>query len=152
MPHSVLNPDNTTVDPNINDAEIAYAGAIYTPDFTFPTAESAPTSTPVSSHHSHGLSTAAKAGIGAAAAVVLAILLGACTFITHQRRTRRELGPSPDRKFQSPPSYPMKDLEASISHEELVANAAKPARLPLKEFTPNVSVYSLSPSMKETAI
>lgn len=148
----MLNPDNTTIDQNINDAEIAYAGATYTPDFTFPTAESAPTSTPVPSH-SHGLSTSAKAGIGAAAAVVLAILIGACMFITQQRRTRRDLGAS-DRKFQSPleSAYPMKDLEASISHEELVANAAKPARVPLKDFTPTVSVYSLSPSVKETAI
>ena len=70
-----------------------------------------------------------------------------------RRTTKKEFGA--ETQFQHPypaaNSYPMKDLEVSISHEELVANAAKPARGPIKEFTPNVSVYSLNRDVKETS-
>ena len=140
----MLNPDNVTVDPNINDAEIAFAGATFTPDFTFPTpnSESSTSSTPAAglSSSSSGLSTGAKAGIGAAAAAVLAILIGVCVYIRQRRRSAKKLGV--DRKYQYPVSYPMKNLEVSISHEELVANAAKPARGPIKEMTPSECVLA----------
>ncbi len=153
----MLNPNNVSIDANANDAEIAFAGATYTPDFTFPTTESAsaPTSSPSaipSSHHS-GLSTGAKAGIGAGLAVLLAIFIGICMFMRQRRQTRREFGENTP-KFQYPPSssYPLKDLEVSISHEELVSHAAKPARGPIKHLTPSVSLYSLNREVKETSI
>jgi hypothetical protein len=85
-------------------------------------------------------------------AALLAILIGVCAFMRQKRRTKRELGMDTNTKYQYPMSYPMKDLEGSISHEELVANAAKPARGPIKEFTPNVSVHSLGWTVKETSI
>jgi hypothetical protein len=156
---SVLNPNNVTVNANITDEEIAFAGATFTPDFTFPTTNSRPkpsspgtVSPSPSAGGSSGLSNGAKAGIGVAAAALVAILIGICSFARQRCRTRKELGG--DTKFQYPqgPSYPMKDLEVSVSHEELVANAAKPARGPIKEFTPNVSVHSLGWEVKETSI
>ncbi|KIW66901.1 hypothetical protein PV04_06190 [Phialophora macrospora] len=154
--YGVLNPSNITIDVDANDAEIAFAGATFTPDFTFPTSDagSVPTSSPspIPSSSSGGLSTGAKAGIGAAIAALVAILIGVCCFMRLQRRTKRELGMDPNTKYQYPMSYPMKDLEVSISHEELVANAAKPARGPIKEFTPNASVHSLGWTIKETSI
>ncbi|KIW91636.1 uncharacterized protein Z519_07604 [Cladophialophora bantiana CBS 173.52] len=140
--YGVLNPDNTTVDPNINDAEIAFAGASFTPDFTFPApaSQSSPSNSPAASS-SGGLSGGTKAGIGAATAVAVVVLVGVFLFLRERRRTARELGPR--KTYQYPLQYPMKDFEASISHTELVANAAAPARGPIKEFTPAVSVYSL---------
>ncbi|OAP60132.1 hypothetical protein AYL99_05134 [Fonsecaea erecta] len=154
--YGVLNPDNTTVDPNINDAEIAFADASFTLDFTFPSPES-PTppasSTGGSTHSSGGLSNGAKAGIGVAVAAAAAILIGAFFFVRERRyrAANSELGArrsSPRKGFQYPLQYPqqqyaLKDLEVSISHSELVANAAPPARGPIKDLTPTVSVYSL---------
>ena len=152
----MLNPNNVSIDANANDAEIAFASATYTPDFTFPTAisDSAPTSTAsaIPKSHPSGLSTGAKAGIGAALAAVFAVFIGVCAFMHQRRRAKRELGMDTKPKYQYPVSYPLKDLEASISHEELVANAAKPARGPIKEFTPNASVHSLGRSVKEFSI
>ena len=149
----VLNPQNVTIDANANGAQVAFAGAKYTPDFTFPTSDtgSTPSGSSGGSSGSHsGISTAVKAGIGAACAATLVILIGVFMFWRQRRQAKKELGG--DTKYQYPISYPMKDLEASISHEELVANAAKPARGPIKEFTPNVSVHSLGPEIKETSI
>ncbi|EXJ58400.1 hypothetical protein A1O7_05825 [Cladophialophora yegresii CBS 114405] len=155
--YGVLNPRNVSIDADASDAEIAFAGATYTPDFTFPTSDigSTPTSSPspIPSASSSGLSTGAKAGIGAALAALLAILLGVCLLWRMRRRSRRELGVDTTvPKYQYPLGYPLKDLEVSVSHEELVANAAKPARGPIKAFTPSVSVHSLGQAVKETSI
>jgi hypothetical protein len=160
--YSVLNPNNVSINANADEAEIAYPGAEFTTDFAFPTSNSGSTSsgptpgspTTISSSHSSGLSTAAKAGIGAGVAVLVAILIGAVMFMRQRRRTMRELGPVAQTKYQHPypQSYPMKDLEVSISHEELVANAAKPARGPIRHLTPSASLYSLQRDVKETSI
>ena len=154
MSSRVLNPNNVTVDANINDAEVAFAGATYTPDFSFPTAvsSSTPSKSPTVSAASDSgdLSTSSKAGIGVGLAALLVILIGVCVLMRKRRRTKRDAGTHT--QYQYPPSYPLKDLEASVSHEELIANAAKPAHGPIKEFTPNVSVYSLNRDVKETSI
>ncbi|ETI22623.1 hypothetical protein G647_06699 [Cladophialophora carrionii CBS 160.54] len=156
--YGVLNPRNVSIDADASDAEIAFAGATYTPDFTFPTSDSGSTpkgSSPsaISSASSSGLSTGAKAGIGVALAALLAVLIGVCFFMHRRRRNKRELGlDTTNTKYQYPMSYPLKDLGVSISHEELVANAAKPALGPIKEFTPSASVHSLGQAVKETSI
>ncbi|KIY00757.1 uncharacterized protein Z520_03422 [Fonsecaea multimorphosa CBS 102226] len=146
--YGVLNPDNTTVDPNINDAEIAFANASFTLDFTFPSPGSqtspAGSSTGASSG---GLSGGAKAGIGVAVAIAAAAILLAGAFFLLRRRRRSPAGLPKGFQYpiQYPVQYPLKDLEVSISHSELVAKAAAPARGPLKDLTPSVSVYSLPP-------
>jgi hypothetical protein len=130
---------NTTV------ADVAWNNATLIPDFKFPNNDvNHPTTSP---HHSSGLSTAAKAGIAVSAIVLVAMLLGLLFFSLRRRRTRTnpDLG-APDGKtrYQRPLSYPMKDLEGSVSHEELVKNAAKPATGFGKiDVTPSVSVVSL---------
>ncbi|KIW32679.1 uncharacterized protein PV07_04208 [Cladophialophora immunda] len=141
--YGVLNPDNTTVDPNINDAEIAFADASFTLDFAFPTPGSPTAPASSTGPGAGGLSHGAKAGISVAVVAAAVILIAAFFCTRERRRTARALGPSRKGGFQYPLQYPLKDLEASISHSELVANAAAPARGPIKEFTPNVSVYSL---------
>ncbi|KAH0837095.1 hypothetical protein AYO21_04555 [Fonsecaea monophora] len=159
--YGVLNPDNTTVDPSINDAEIAFADATFILDPTFPSAPGAPTSSTGSSSGG-GLSRGAKAAIGVSVAVAAILLVILALFIrARRRRTARDLGvglgAKPSRKSSQYPyptqypyatQYPLKDFElkeVSVSHSELVANAAAPARVPLKDLdlTPNVSVYSL---------
>ncbi|KEF62981.1 uncharacterized protein A1O9_00956 [Exophiala aquamarina CBS 119918] len=124
-----LNPDNRTVDRNIQDAEIAYTGASFTQDFDFPSAvdselpSSSGTGTGTNSSGansakstSSGLSKAAKIGISVAAAIVGLVLLGALlAFLFTRRRRARKNGRL---------EYPMSEL--TPSQKDLTSNAAVP--------------------------
>ncbi|KAH0845135.1 hypothetical protein AYO21_01604 [Fonsecaea monophora] len=72
----VLNPDNTTVAPNASDSGVAFAGASFTTDVSFPITSTSSTNS--SSSSSGGLSIGAKAAIGVGAVVfaIIATLLG----------------------------------------------------------------------------
>lgn len=122
----VLNPDNRTVDRNIRDSEISYAGASYTQDFEFPspvgsdsprsssTATDSSDADPAQSTGS-SLSKAAKIGISVAAAVVGVLLIGALLafFILPQRQAHASC---------KRPAYPMSEF--TPSQKDLVHNAA----------------------------
>jgi hypothetical protein len=131
---------------NTTGADIAWSNATLTPDFTFPNNDVNQPNTSAVAHHS-GLSTGAKAGIAVGVIVLVAMLLG-LLFVGLRKcraRTNPDFGAADGKiRYQRPLSYPMKDLEGSVSHEELVKNAAKPATGFGKiEVTPSVSVVSL---------
>lgn len=126
----MLNPDNRTVDRNIRDAEIAYAGASFTQDFEFPSPvdsdspSGSGTGTGTNSSDADsaqstgsGLSKAAKIGISVAAAVVGLLLLGAfLAFLFLRQRRARKNGKRPE--------YPMSEF--TPSQKDLTGNAAVP--------------------------
>ena len=96
----MLNPDNTTVTPNITDSGIAFAGASFTTDLAFPTSsinDSNANGTSGGDNNdtgsSGGLSTGAKAAIGASVVVLVLIgtLLGFWLF--NKRKTKNNPKP-----------------------------------------------------------
>jgi hypothetical protein len=103
---SVLNPDNTTVTPSISDSGIAFADASFTTDLAFPTSLSDGTGSGSAGTSSGGLPTGAKAaiGIGAAAFVLIASLLGFWLFY----RRKMETSPKP---YES--EYQLSDVNMS---------------------------------------
>lgn len=143
----VLNPDNTTIDPDINDAEIAYQGATFTPDLAFPAPAPEPGTEPDSgsdssdsnsttnttaattSSSSSGLSTGAKAGISTGAAVGCLLLIGATVagIFLYRSRRRRHKSISGTRK-----PYPLRELTTSqknlTSEISLVSREPMPGR------------------------
>lgn len=119
----MLNPDNRTVDRNIQNAEIAYAGASFTQEFEFPSSpRSSATGTGTNSDsesaesNDSGLSKGAKIGISVAAAVVGVLLLAALLAFLILRRRR------PSKKARH--EYPMSEF--TPSQKDLTSNAAAP--------------------------
>jgi hypothetical protein len=122
----VLNPDNRTVDRNIQNAEIAYAGASFTQDFEFPSPvesdspRSSATGTGTNSDaesaesKASSLSKAAKIGISVAAAVVGLLLLGGLLAFLLLRHRRPSKKPRHE--------YPLSEF--TPSQKDLTSNAA----------------------------
>jgi hypothetical protein len=107
----VLNPDNSTVSPDVTDSGIAFAGATFKTNLVFP-------------HPQHGLSTGEKAAVGTAVPVVviLASLLGFGLFYRPRRRIPK------DQIQVVSDGYQLSDYHPHPSQKNLTSNVAEVGR------------------------